>query len=454
MTCTVAQLSKSSRSILISRNLKQVAILAILHKIIKIVLSVHRSSRSSARHEVLDATDDEPWGPDGTALAEIAHATKKFSECQMVMGVLWTRLTETDRNWRHVQAQIKTTPLPKQFLILLRVIPKELSLLPPPSHKGKGIQTGIPNLPSTREVPDSSVTDTEMKDASDPNDSEKGVVPDENLDGASVDAEMGNTPVATHELRPLLRMLAGSSASEFDILKILDEQKESQKDNDPPISLAARRQAYKYSLQQGIVDPDAIEVTFNDFPYYLRFREKQKRQSWAKPFMPGGKPMIEPFPGLSNVFVVSGHDGEGLTLISVLAGDFLLSRACMTLASLKNTEVVSLIATAVEHLVTGETMQMSTSAEQRCILESQPEAPITNGLQVTAMPQVPDMRAHAARDSQTIATRAVALVEYKGFGSCDCCVQIVTPGFGSRKDSAALLDIQAFCITDCKLQQS
>ncbi|GKC46105.1 hypothetical protein Tco_1063827 [Tanacetum coccineum] len=48
-----------------------------------------------------------------------------------------------------------------------------------------------------------------------------------NLDGALVDAKMGNTPVATHELRPLLRMLAGSSASGFDILKILDERKES-----------------------------------------------------------------------------------------------------------------------------------------------------------------------------------------------------------------------------------
>ncbi|KAL7601181.1 hypothetical protein Lser_V15G22480 [Lactuca serriola] len=52
--------------------------------------------------KVLDATDDEPWGPHGTALAEIAQATKKFSECQMVMNVLWARLTETDRNWRHV----------------------------------------------------------------------------------------------------------------------------------------------------------------------------------------------------------------------------------------------------------------------------------------------------------------------------------------------------------------
>ncbi|CAK9154005.1 unnamed protein product [Ilex paraguariensis] len=52
--------------------------------------------------KVLDATDDEPWGPHGTALAEIAQATKKFSECQMVMNVLWVRLSETGRTWRYV----------------------------------------------------------------------------------------------------------------------------------------------------------------------------------------------------------------------------------------------------------------------------------------------------------------------------------------------------------------
>ncbi|PHU03113.1 Solanesyl-diphosphate synthase 1, mitochondrial [Capsicum chinense] len=52
--------------------------------------------------------------------------------------------------------------------------------------------------------------------------------------------------------------------------------------------------------------------------------------------------------------------------LAVLAGDFLLSRACVALASLKNTEVVSLLATVVEHLVTGETMQMTTSSDERC----------------------------------------------------------------------------------------
>eukprot|EP00262_Sarcandra_glabra_P002493 TRINITY_DN12845_c0_g1_i2.p1 TRINITY_DN12845_c0_g1~~TRINITY_DN12845_c0_g1_i2.p1 ORF type:complete len:425 (-),score=80.37 TRINITY_DN12845_c0_g1_i2:356-1630(-) len=55
--------------------------------------------------------------------------------------------------------------------------------------------------------------------------------------------------------------------------------------------------------------------------------------------------------------------------LAVLAGDFLLSRACVALASLKNTEVVTLLATVVEHLVTGETMQMTTTSEQRCSME-------------------------------------------------------------------------------------
>lgn len=52
--------------------------------------------------KVLDATDDEPWGPHGTVLAEIATATKKFTECQLVMNVLWTRLVETGKDWRYV----------------------------------------------------------------------------------------------------------------------------------------------------------------------------------------------------------------------------------------------------------------------------------------------------------------------------------------------------------------
>ncbi|KAF8407131.1 hypothetical protein HHK36_006256 [Tetracentron sinense] len=51
--------------------------------------------------KVLDATDNEPWGPHGSALSEIAQATKKITECQIVMNVLWTRLADSGRDWRH-----------------------------------------------------------------------------------------------------------------------------------------------------------------------------------------------------------------------------------------------------------------------------------------------------------------------------------------------------------------
>lgn len=52
--------------------------------------------------KVLDATSDEPWGPHGTVMAEIAQATRNFNESQLVMGALWKRVSDTSRNWRHV----------------------------------------------------------------------------------------------------------------------------------------------------------------------------------------------------------------------------------------------------------------------------------------------------------------------------------------------------------------
>ncbi|KAJ4955587.1 hypothetical protein NE237_012370 [Protea cynaroides] len=92
-----------------------------------------------------------------------------------------------------------------------------------------------------------------------------------------LDSEIGKIPSSSYELRPLLRMLAGSSASDLDlsgnILKTFDEQRgnrELPKDLDQPtISFSARRQAFKDSLQQGILNSNNIEVSLDGFPYYL-----------------------------------------------------------------------------------------------------------------------------------------------------------------------------------------
>ncbi|XP_071697345.1 uncharacterized protein [Rutidosis leptorrhynchoides] len=42
--------------------------------------------------------------------------------------------------------------------------------------------------------------------------------------------------------------------------------------------------------------------------------KKREVRVGLRPFMPGGKPMIGPVPGLPNVFLAAGHEGEGLTL--------------------------------------------------------------------------------------------------------------------------------------------
>ncbi|XP_073142348.1 clathrin interactor EPSIN 3-like isoform X2 [Henckelia pumila] len=56
----------------------------------------------SVEQKVLDATSNEPWGPHGLLLSDIAQATRNYHECQMIMGVLWKRINDTGKNWRHV----------------------------------------------------------------------------------------------------------------------------------------------------------------------------------------------------------------------------------------------------------------------------------------------------------------------------------------------------------------
>ncbi|KAK7304294.1 hypothetical protein VNO77_45162 [Canavalia gladiata] len=52
--------------------------------------------------KVLDATSNEPWGPHGSLLADIAQATRNPHEYQMIMAVTWKRINDTGKNWRHV----------------------------------------------------------------------------------------------------------------------------------------------------------------------------------------------------------------------------------------------------------------------------------------------------------------------------------------------------------------
>ncbi|OQU80043.1 hypothetical protein SORBI_3007G070000 [Sorghum bicolor] len=75
---------------------------------------------------------------------------------------------------------------------------------------------------------------------------------------------------------------------------------------------------------------------------------------------------------LDNADTRRGMDSLNFTVgkkLAVLAGDFLLFRAFSAAVALDNTEVVSLLATAVNNLVTGELMQLTITPAQRCSMD-------------------------------------------------------------------------------------
>ena len=179
------------------------------------------------------------------------------------------------------------------ILASLSNMPKDLTLLQAPAKTGEDLEqnTEMSVLPSGCGGSDDHTPEIDMKDADNDlagvSSREKTVAPspdaaNENPNLGSLgldpcmDTDIGKVPAANYELRPLLRMLAGSS-TDFDlsgsISKMLDGHREfREKDFDPPISVSTRRQAYKDTLQQGIINPDTIEISFEGFPYYLRYK--------------------------------------------------------------------------------------------------------------------------------------------------------------------------------------
>ncbi|KAL2535301.1 AAA-type ATPase family protein [Forsythia ovata] len=162
---------------------------------------------------------------------------------------------------------------------------KELSRLPP-SQNDEDVQQGseIPSLPSTSEISDNLAVDDEMKDGSDNVDGptlsvvEKTGLSSANVvnENLNVDAETGKIVAKTNDFRPFLQILARSTAPEFDITgslsKILAEHKgirDQCKGQNPPFSLSLRRQAFKDGLRRGVLDSKSIDVSFENFPYYL-----------------------------------------------------------------------------------------------------------------------------------------------------------------------------------------
>ncbi|XP_026664881.1 uncharacterized protein LOC103718614 isoform X2 [Phoenix dactylifera] len=91
---------------------------------------------------------------------------------------------------------------------------------------------------------------------------------------AQLDADIGKISGTNYEIRPFLKMIAGSSTAELDltgkVFKVFEAQRELLRDLDTPAALPTTRcQAFKDGLKQGIINASDIQVSFESFPYYL-----------------------------------------------------------------------------------------------------------------------------------------------------------------------------------------
>jgi len=51
---------------------------------------------------VREATSNDPWGPSSTLMSEIADLTYNIEAFAQIMEMLWKRLNDHGKNWRHV----------------------------------------------------------------------------------------------------------------------------------------------------------------------------------------------------------------------------------------------------------------------------------------------------------------------------------------------------------------
>ena len=57
---------------------------------------------SDAEIKVREATSNEPWGPSSSLMSEIADMTYNVSAFSEIMTMIWKRINDHGKNWRHV----------------------------------------------------------------------------------------------------------------------------------------------------------------------------------------------------------------------------------------------------------------------------------------------------------------------------------------------------------------
>lgn len=57
---------------------------------------------TDAQVKVREATSNDPWGPSSTVMSEVADLTYNVMAFSEIMQMIWKRLNDTGKNWRHV----------------------------------------------------------------------------------------------------------------------------------------------------------------------------------------------------------------------------------------------------------------------------------------------------------------------------------------------------------------
>ena len=70
-----------------------------------------------------EATSNDPWGPSSAVMAELADFTFHIEAYGLVMGMLWKRLNDHGKNWRHVYKVIHPTSSAVFLCLTIPVVP-------------------------------------------------------------------------------------------------------------------------------------------------------------------------------------------------------------------------------------------------------------------------------------------------------------------------------------------
>lgn len=57
---------------------------------------------SEAEKKVREATSNDPWGPSSSLMSDIADLTYNVVAFSEIMNMIWKRLNDHGKNWRHV----------------------------------------------------------------------------------------------------------------------------------------------------------------------------------------------------------------------------------------------------------------------------------------------------------------------------------------------------------------